>query len=123
MPPRQELRNSIGLILEKENLLPRTVVNPDALYDPSNFGFAHAVRSSGQTMLHCSDQTSVDEKGHPMAEGDLAAQARQALGNLKTLLADQGAGPEHLAMLRAYVVDYDLSKNGSRGWRAGGVLW
>ena len=53
-----------------------------------------------------------DEQGNfPPA---FAAQARQTLANIVAMLAEGGAGPEHLVRLTWYVVDLDEYRSRSR---------
>jgi len=41
---------------------------------------------------------------------DLAAQTRQALANIRAVLAEAGAGVDDLLRLRTLIVNYDMSK-------------
>lgn len=88
----------------------RIAINPSSLYDAAQYGFVHAIKSSGDTYLHCSGQVAFDAQSQTVGASDLAAQAAQAFANVRAVLADQGAGPEHVVSLRTYVVDYDMSK-------------
>lgn len=87
-----------------------TSVNPPSLYDAGQYGFVHATKSEGTAYLHCSGQVAFNQASQTVGEGDLAAQAAQAFRNLKSVLNDQGIGPESVVSLRTYVVDYDVSK-------------
>ncbi|MCH7810367.1 MAG: RidA family protein, partial [Chloroflexi bacterium] len=67
----------------------RRAINPWSWQD--NFGFVQANEITGaQKVLFCSGQTSVDENGTPVHEGDMASQAVQALDNLEAVLKDAG---------------------------------
>jgi enamine deaminase RidA (YjgF/YER057c/UK114 family) len=75
------------------------------------FGFSHgAVRRSGAT-LRLAGQIGWDKDGKSVFE-DLAEQARQALVNPKTVLAEAGATPVDLVRLRTDVVDLAPEKLG-----------
>ncbi|MGH7920005.1 MAG: RidA family protein [Candidatus Dormibacteraceae bacterium] len=50
---------------------------------------AKAITAAEQT-LYCAGQISVDENGRPLHEGDMEAQAMQALDNLRTVLHAAG---------------------------------
>jgi enamine deaminase RidA (YjgF/YER057c/UK114 family) len=64
-------------------------VNPWEWQD--NFGFSQAIEFSGhERVLMCAGQTSVDENGTPMHDGDMRAQALKALENLQAVLAQAG---------------------------------
>ncbi|MXO67040.1 RidA family protein [Altericroceibacterium endophyticum] len=89
-----------------------TPINPGQLYDALGFGFSHAVESTGSRTLHLAGQVAWDPECNVVGEGDLAVQTRQALSNLKAVLAEAGAGPEHVVRLRTYVVDHKPEKLG-----------
>jgi enamine deaminase RidA (YjgF/YER057c/UK114 family) len=79
-------------------------VNPWTWQEP--YGFSQAVEVSGaQRQLVCSGQTSVDASGNPVHAGDLRAQLRQALANLRTVLAAAGMDFSHVVRLNYYTTD------------------
>ncbi|MGE3333689.1 MAG: RidA family protein [Rhodospirillaceae bacterium] len=86
-------------------------INPKSLYDPTPFGFSHASRQTSGHVLHVAGQVAWD-KDLKVVGSDLATQARCALANLKTILADAGAGPADILRMRTYVVNHDPSKLG-----------
>lgn len=100
----------------------REAVNPKELYDSIPFGFSHAIRSAGETHLHCAGQVAWDADCNLVGEGDLEAQARQAFDNLRTVLASQGATPENVVRIRTYVVDYSVEKLEAIGPIIGGFF-
>ena len=83
----------------------REAINPDSMYGSVQYGFSHAVKTTGQVTLHCAGQVAWDKDYQLVGGGDIAAQARQALGNLKEVLAAAGASPADVARMRTYVVD------------------
>ena len=87
-------------------------INPKALYDSLAFGFSHATVSREGGLLHLSGQVAWDKDNNVIGGTDLAAQARQALVNLKAVLADQGLTPADLVRIRTYVVDHTPGKIG-----------
>lgn len=87
-------------------------INPPALYDSVRFGFSHAALQEGGRTLHLAGQVAWDAKGEIVGAGDLAAQTRQALANLKTVLESVGATPADIVRLRTYVVDHSPDKLG-----------
>lgn len=89
-----------------------TPINPATLYESTQFGFSHAVEQNGGRTLHLSGQVAWNGKGEIVGAGDLAAQTRQALANLKTVLAEVGATPADIVRLRTYVVDHSPDKLG-----------
>ena len=90
----------------------RTVraVNPAALYDSVSFGFSHAVEQAPGRTLHLSGQVAWDGQGQLVGEGDVIAQTRQALANLRTVLAAAGATPSDVTRVRTYIVNHDPAK-------------
>ena len=84
----------------------KRVVNPWTWQD--RFGFVQANEvTAAQQVLYCAGQTSVDEDGHPMHEGQMEAQALQALDNLDTVLRAADFEPADIVRLTIYVTDVD----------------
>lgn len=87
-------------------------INPPDMYESLSFGFSQAVESAPGRLLHLSGQVAWDKDHNTVGGDDLALQARQALANLKALLASQGTTPADLVRIRTYVVNHDPSKLG-----------
>jgi enamine deaminase RidA (YjgF/YER057c/UK114 family) len=87
-------------------------INPAGLYESLGYGFSHAALQEGGSTLHLAGQVAWDSTGAIVGAGDLAAQTRQALQNLNTVLADVGATPADIVRLRTYVVDHTPDKLG-----------
>ncbi len=86
----------------------RRAINPWSWQD--TFGFAQASEITGaQKVLYCSGQTSVDENGTPVHEGDMAGQAGQALDNLEAVLKDAGMDLSNIVRLTIYTTDIDAA--------------
>jgi enamine deaminase RidA (YjgF/YER057c/UK114 family) len=82
------------------------VINPWTWQDA--FGFVQANDVSGaKRMLVCSGQTSVDANGAPLHAGDMAAQIKQALTNLETVLQQAGLKLSDVVRLNYYTTDVD----------------
>ncbi len=90
--------------------MPAKRINPSTLYETLDFGFSHAAESSGGRLIHCAGQVSWDKDRNVVGVGDLQAQARQVLANLKTVLAEAGATPADIVRIRTYVVDHTPDK-------------
>jgi len=90
-------------------------LNPPDLYNSLEYGFSHASVSAGGRTIHCAGQVAWDAQRNLVGEGDLAAQARQALANLKAVLAAGGATPAEIVRVRTYVVDHSPDKLGVVG--------
>ena len=64
----------------------------------ARFGFVQAKEVVGaERTLYCAGQTSVDERGQPLHQGHMEAQAMQALDNLETVLGAAGFEPSDIA--------------------------
>jgi enamine deaminase RidA (YjgF/YER057c/UK114 family) len=87
-------------------------INPPGLYDAVGYGFSHAALQEGGRTLHLAGQVAWDAECNVIGPGDLAAQTRQALANLKAVLAEAGATPADIVRLRTYVVDHTPDKLG-----------
>ena len=72
---------------------------------PRPRGYANGVSARGR-MVFVAGQIGWDEHGR-LAGKDLVSQARQALRNIATILAEDGGRPEHLVRLTWFVVDRD----------------
>lgn len=88
----------------------RTAINPEQMYNSVQFGFSHAVESSGKRTLHLAGQVAWDDAGELVGPGDLAAQCAQVFQNLKKVLSEAGMRPADVVRLRTYVVDYSPDK-------------
>lgn len=89
-----------------------TRINPEGLYNALGFGFSHATLQDGGKTLHLAGQVAWDAECNVVGGDDLAAQTRQALANLKAVLAEVGATPADIVRLRTYVVDHNPEKLG-----------
>src|SRR5215475_8871542 len=87
-------------------------INPSSLYNSVQYGFSHAVRQRGGDTLHLAGQVAWDSTGKLVGAGDLAAQTRQALANLRAVLAAAGTTPANVVRLRTYVVHHTPEKLG-----------
>jgi enamine deaminase RidA (YjgF/YER057c/UK114 family) len=86
----------------------RRAINPWSWQD--SFGFVQANEITGaQRVLYCSGQTSVDENGTPVHEGDIAGQASKALDNLEALLKEAGMDLSNVVRLTIYTTDIDAT--------------
>lgn len=84
----------------------REAINPESLYGSVQYGFSHAIKTTGQVTIHCAGQVAWDKDYKLVGAGDVGAQARQALSNLKEVLAAAGASPADVARMRTYVVGH-----------------
>ena len=82
--------------------MPKTIINPATLAKPS--GYAHGITASGR-LLFLAGQTGMDATGRIVAPGDLVAQFRQALANIKTVLDAAGGQMGDVVKLTLFVTD------------------
>lgn len=69
---------------------------------PKPSGYANGVEASGR-MVFVAGQVGWDPAGR--FEPDLVAQVRQTLANVVAVLAEAGAGPEHVTRMTWYILD------------------
>ena len=70
---------------------------------PRPRGYANGVSASGRTIVTAGVVGWTAEEKFEAA--DLAGQFRQALANIIAILAEDGAGPEHIVRMTCYVTD------------------
>lgn len=70
---------------------------------PRPRGYSAGIITEGR-IVFVSGQIGWDASGR-IAGGDLAAQVRQALSNVVAILAEAGAGPEHVARMTWFITD------------------
>jgi enamine deaminase RidA (YjgF/YER057c/UK114 family) len=80
---------------------------------PRPRGFANGIAAEGR-MVFTAGIIGWDETG-AIVSGDLAGQLRQILLNTLAILAEDGAGPEHIVRMTWYVVDVDEYRSGLAG--------
>ena len=81
-------------------------INPPSVFRSLDHGFPQAVATSGKRTLYVSGQTAWDARRQLVGGSSLAAQARQALLNLRAVVEASGATLSDVVSLRIYVVDY-----------------
>ncbi len=82
------------------------IINPWTWQD--QFGISQAIEvTTGQQVLYCSGQTSVDAGGRPVHLGDMPGQITQAFDNLETVLHEAGYRSADVVRLNIYVTDVD----------------
>lgn len=83
-------------------------INPNPMYDSLQFGFSHATKAQGSTVIHCAGQLAWDKAGKIVGAGDLAKQTQQVFNNLQTVLNEAGATPADVVRMRTYIVDRSM---------------
>ena len=70
-------------------------------------GYAYAARASAGDLIFTAGACPLDEQGLVVAPGDLIAQTRQALANLRIALEDSGAAIGDVVKTTVYVASSD----------------
>ena len=83
--------------------MPLECINPNDLPIPEMY--TQVVVATGSKLVFVSGQQPEDIRGKLVGDGDFAAQARLAFGNLGRALAAAGARPERVCKITIYIVD------------------
>lgn len=78
-------------------------INPEGMSQPT--AYSHVVRHNN--MLFLAGQVSTDAEGNVIGEGDMGAQVRQVLENMKQVLASQGADFSNVVKITIYTTDIE----------------
>lgn len=84
--------------------MPNQHLKPQGLSNAPTY--SHVVTTTGATTIYISGQISLDASGAVVGVGDLGAQTRQVMENLKAALAAAGAGFGDVVKITTSVVDY-----------------
>lgn len=67
-------------------------------------GYAEMSITTGVRLAWLAGQCPLDDEGRLVGSGDLVAQTRQVITNLRTCMVDVGAGPDAVVRTTVYVV-------------------
>ena len=84
--------------------MPKTYLNPPALFASEQYGFSQIVVSRGGAMVHLSGQVGWDANEQIGDAGDLAAQMRRALANVDSAVRAAGGTRDDIVIVRLYIV-------------------
>lgn len=87
--------------------MPREIIQPKGIWDPRP-RFAQVVRTGKQ--VYVAGQTSVDEEGNLVGQGEIEVQTRQVFQNLRKCLEAAGADFDHVVKLNVYSTDLDAHR-------------
>jgi reactive intermediate/imine deaminase len=93
----------------EDNILKREVIQPELLEIPKG-PYSQAVKVTGDTLLFISGQTPLDSRGNLIGKGDISAQARQVMENLKHLLEAAGGTMDDVVKTTVYITQLDHFK-------------
>ena len=81
----------------------RVALNPATAPRPLG-AYSHAIRVTAGSMLYVAGQVGVDANGNLVGPGDVAAQTRQVLHNIGSVLAGAGASFANVVEFTTYLV-------------------
>ena len=84
--------------------MPKTYLNPTALFPSQQYGFSQIVVSRGGATVYLSGQVGWDAQQQIGDPGDLAVQTRRAFANLETAVQAAGGTRDDIVSLRIYIV-------------------
>jgi reactive intermediate/imine deaminase len=88
----------------KETTMSKTAYNPDTMNKP--FGiFSNAALAGPGRLYFISGQVAVDAQGRLVGKGDIRAQTRQVLENIKAALTAVGGTMDDVACVTVFVID------------------
>ena len=85
----------------------RVPVEPDGVAPPGGH-YSHGVVAAQGTTIYAAGQVALDENGALVGAGDVAAQARQVLVNLRRVLEAAGATLDDVVKTTVYLTDLDF---------------
>ncbi len=80
-------------------------LNPADIVPMGAYSQGMAVPLGDSTLIATAGQIAADAAGNPLAPGDLGAQTRIVFENLKLVLAEAGAGLEHVFKVQIFLTD------------------
>lgn len=82
-------------------------INPEGMTRPTSY--SHLVKYD--KLMFIAGQVAMDGESNLVGEGDMAAQFRQVMENLKKVLASEGADFSDIVKITIYTVDVDTLRN------------
>jgi 2-iminobutanoate/2-iminopropanoate deaminase len=85
--------------------MPKTSINPDGMSPPVG-PYAHVVTAPpGGRLVYCAGAVAFDADGEVVGKGDIVAQTRQVMENLRLALSAAGATFADVVKVTNYVTD------------------
>lgn len=84
-------------------------LNPGGMTQPT--AYSHLVRVGN--LMFIAGQVALDAEGNVVGEGDMRAQLRQVLENLKTVLASEGTDFSNVVKVNIFTTDIDAFREAS----------
>jgi enamine deaminase RidA (YjgF/YER057c/UK114 family) len=70
-------------------------------------GFSHGILTTGGWLLFLAGQTALDKEGKVVAPGDVVAQYRQVLSNLRAVVEEVDGEMQNIVKMTIFVQDRD----------------
>lgn len=86
--------------------MPKEALNPETIHRPVG-GYSHVAIAPAGRLAFIAGQVGVDREGNIVGKGDMVAQARQALENLKAAAEAAGASLDDIVSVTVFVTDID----------------
>lgn len=80
--------------------MPRTILNPEAIHPP--VGYSHVVHATGSRLVFVAGQAALDHGLSVVGKGDLDAQTRQVMANLRHALDELGGDWDDVVKATVY---------------------
>lgn len=84
--------------------MPKTYLNPPALFRSQQYGFSQVVATNGKTTVYISGQVGWNAQEQIIDADDLGLQTRKALQNLEIAVVAAGGTRTDIVCLRLYIV-------------------
>lgn len=84
------------------------ITNPEALHNPTTFGYSHIAQTQGN-LTFIAGQYASDATGN-VTSPNFTDQVKQSLANLRTALNAVGLDYQDVVQLRTHIVDHDTDK-------------
>ncbi len=82
-------------------------LNPSGMYSPNKGIYSQVVTSTGATTIHVAGTVPFDKDATVVGVGDMKAQTRQILENLRISLEAAGAQPFNVVRINVFTLDTD----------------
>jgi enamine deaminase RidA (YjgF/YER057c/UK114 family) len=85
-------------------------LNPSTLAKPVNNTYSQVTTTTAKKTVYVAGQVAWDKEGNVVGVGDLRAQTKQALDNVRPGLEAVGAKVKDIVRIRYYVINYSLDQ-------------
>jgi enamine deaminase RidA (YjgF/YER057c/UK114 family) len=89
----------------------KVAINPPELFDSLQYGFSQVVTITTGKTVYLSGQVAWDASQQIIGPGDLQAQTRQALENVRTAMEAAGGQLADVVSMRIYIVEDVLGES------------